>query len=498
MILTEKETLAAFSFAYTVLPPGILELFSLVSTEETASKLTKAEQETRIVTDSAWSDIDIHVKLDERDNRTDEQKTKWRSNGYTETTVVQDFPIRDRKVFLHIRRRRWLDEEGKSVMCSLDYEIVANGIKLSPQFADFLKIQMDKSPVSAKQLGTFYRVEGGKLERAYKEYLSNFRTWDQLSHCADWVLIPENIGVSNCIDETMIGEEFYTILSNRDAHGKSGAVIAMVKGTCIETVSPILMQIPEDKRLAVKEVTMDLSDSMRGIIRKCFPNAMITLDNFHLSKQINDCIDEIRLKEKRIAGAERKKMERQFKAKQNTCKRRNKKYAKMHPSKYKGKKRGRKPIYTGAFKPPRHINGDTEVELLTRCKHLLSQTGEKWGDSKKLRAKILFERYPKIYEAYCLMCKWKAIFRDKNLTRESAKDKIHAWYDAVTKCTLREMKSVRDTFKEREEDILNFFVNRASNAPAESLNSKIKCFRSLLRGVSDIDFFTFRVATVLG
>lgn len=363
----------------------------------------------------------------------------------------------------------------------------------------FLKVRMDKSPVSAQQLADFYRVDAGNLERAYKNHLSNFRTWDQLEHCEDWILLEDNLGPSLCIDETTLGDEVYTILSNREAHGRSGSIIAIVKGTSIEAVSTVLLRIPEEKRNTVLEVTMDLSDSMRGIVCKCFPNATITLDNFHISKQIQDAIEEIRLKVKRIAIAERRKKEKEFNAKKAECKKRNKKYAKSHPCKCKGKKRGRKPIYSGAFKPSTHINGDTDVELLTRCKYLLSQKDDdKWGDSKRLRAKILFERYPKIQEAYCLMCKWKAIFRDKKTTRDEAKIKIHKWYDEVTECTLREMKSVRDTFREREEDILNFFVNRSSNAPAESLNSKIKCFRSLLRGVSDVQFFIFRVATVLG
>lgn len=36
-------------------------------------------------------------------------------------------------------------------------------------------------------------------------------------------------------------------------------------------------------------------------------------------------------------------------------------------------------------------------------------------------------------------------------------------------------------------------VNRATNAGAESLNSKIKQFRAKLRGVSDVKFFLFRL-----
>ena len=40
--------------------------------------------------------------------------------------------------------------------------------------------------------------------------------------------------------------------------------------------------------------------------------------------------------------------------------------------------------------------------------------------------------------------------------------------------------------------VLNFFVNRATNAFAESFNAKIKAFRASLRGVTDIRFFPFR------
>jgi hypothetical protein len=51
--------------------------------------------------------------LDERDNRIEEMQA-LRPNGFTEETVISDFPVRDKKLTLHIRRRRWLTPEGKS------------------------------------------------------------------------------------------------------------------------------------------------------------------------------------------------------------------------------------------------------------------------------------------------------------------------------------------------------------------------------------------------
>ena len=49
------------------------------------------------------------------------------------------------------------------------------------------------------------------------------------------------------------------------------------------------------------------------------------------------------------------------------------------------------------------------------------------------------------------------------------------------------------TLYERYDEVLNFFVNRATNAFAESFNAKIKVFRASLRGVTDIRFFLFRL-----
>lgn len=71
------------------------------------------------------------------------------------------------------------------------------------------------------------------------------------------------------------------------------------------------MRIPEEKRLAVKEVTMDYSDSMYSIVRQAFPNATIVIDCFHVMKNQCDALDSIRMKFKRkaISGQNREKRE---------------------------------------------------------------------------------------------------------------------------------------------------------------------------------------------
>ena len=135
--------------------------------------------------------------------------------------------------------------------------------------------------------------------------------------------------------------------------------------------------------------------------------------------------------------------------------------------------------------------------MLARSRNMLAQSGDKWGESKKERARLLFEQYPQMKEAYSIVCKVRAIFKMK-ISREEAKEKLHEWYKEVNACTFREVKAARNAIQGKEEYILNYFLNRSTNAAAESLNSKIKGFRALLHGIADIPFFLYRVCTIFG
>jgi len=358
---------------------------------------------------------------------------------------------------------------------------------------------LDTTPVTARSLGKSYLVDGDALERAYKWSLSDFSTWDQREHAKDWVLHPFNIDEYLSIDETSLQDDLFTILSSKAGHGRQGTIIAMVRGTKAEDVIKVLMQLPEEERLKVKEVTMDLSDSMRNIVESVFPNARITLDCFHILKRCLDAIEELRLRFKREAQAVTRRAERRWKAKQKRNAAHRRWYAKTHPKKYKGKRRGPKPRRANEpYKPEVLSNGDTLVELLTRSKYALTQTHDKWSERQQARMRLLFAMYPKLKEAYDIVNQLRSIFRSKTLTKETAQVKLQEWYKAVASCTLREIKSARDAIKNREDNILNYFISRSTNAAAESLNSKLKSFRAQVRGVSDLSFFMYRVSKIYG
>ena len=117
----------------------------------------------------------------------------------------------------------------------------------------FLKRLLDTSPIPAQSLEKFYHIDGVQLERHYKEHLSDFKSWEAAEHAEEWLLFPENLGKWLSIDETSLSNgELYTIISNKAAGGRKGALVAIVEGTSSETVIEILKKIPQDKRNQVR------------------------------------------------------------------------------------------------------------------------------------------------------------------------------------------------------------------------------------------------------
>ena len=150
--------------------------------------------------------------------------------------------------------------------------------------------------MTCRTLEEFYHIDGHTFEKQYKEVLSGYRNWEQLSHAGEWMLFPENMGPYLAIDETSLSNgELYTFVTNRDACTRECSLVAVVAGTKSEDVIAVLQRIDEESRYAVKEVTLDLSDSMRKIVRTAFPEASRVIDRFHIQKLACDAVQEFKL-----------------------------------------------------------------------------------------------------------------------------------------------------------------------------------------------------------
>ena len=315
-------------------------------------------------------------------------------------------------------------------------------------------------------MAKFFGVNPRSLQRQYKDYLSDFKSWDQKQHAKDWLLFAENLGSHLSLDETAFSNgDLYTILTNKKAKGKKGALVAMVKGTKAEAVIKILHKIPLKQRKKVKEVTLDMAGNMGLIVKKSFPNATLVIDRFHVQKLALDALQEIRIKHRWDAiDAENNAIE----------------YARNKALKYS-------PVVLD--------NGDTLKQLLARSRYLLYKSSSKWTDNQSKRAVTLFQKYPDLEKAYKLCQNLSWIFNNTK-DKTSALIRLAKWDEKVRQSKFKSFNTIARTMSIHYTNILNYFDNRSTNASAESFNAKIKAFRAQFRGVRNVDFFLFRLSSI--
>lgn len=268
------------------------------------------------------------------------------------------------------------------------------------------------------------------------------------------------------IDETSLSHgELYTILTNKSAKGKKGTIVAIVAGTKAEDVVRVIKKIPVNKRKKVKEITLDMAGNMEQIAKQCFPSATRVTDRFHVQKLATEALQEIRIKHRwKAIDAENEAIE-------------------------KAKQKGR------SYTPKTLLNGDTLKQLLARSRYVLYKKKSLWTQSQKKRAELLFELYPDIEKAYDLAQELAWIF-------ENTKKKIYGtsrlarWHEKVRQAGFKSFSTISRTIENHYITILNYFDNRSTNASAESFNAKIKAFRALLRGVTNVGFFLYRLVQI--
>ncbi len=311
-------------------------------------------------------------------------------------------------------------------------------------------------------------MNGKKLQRQYKDHLSDFKEWDKKEHAKEWLLFPENIGSQLSIDETALSQgELYTIITNKKAKGKKGAIVAILAGTKVEPIIEQLLKIPLTLRIKVTEITLDMAPAMKYIAKKCFPKAIQVTDRFHVQKLAIEALQDIRIKH-RWDAIDQENQEIQ-EAKNNN--------------------RSYKLVYLN--------NGDTRKQLLARSRFLLFKSPGDWSSKQTERAEILFQLYPDIKKAFKIVQQLRNIY---NQTTEVgvAYTKLAHWYKLVEESGFKAFNIVAKSITLNYTSILNYFINRSTNASAESFNAKIKAFRAQFRGVKNIEFFLYRLSNIYG
>ena len=80
------------------------------------------------------SDVDVHLFLDEQHKSPKE--IGYESKEFTEQSIIQDFPLRGKPMYLHIRRRKWLEKSTGKVFTN-SYDLTHLDTQITAEFADF-------------------------------------------------------------------------------------------------------------------------------------------------------------------------------------------------------------------------------------------------------------------------------------------------------------------------------------------------------------------------
>ena len=276
------------------------------------------------------------------------------------------------------------------------------------------------------------------------------------------MIFKENIGPHLSIDELSLSQgELYTFVTNKDGKGKKGTLVASIKGTLTKDIVEVLTKIPIEDRNKVKEVTMDMANNMESSVRQSFPEAILVTDRFHVVRLAIEALQHIRIKYRWEAL--------------------DKENEEIETAKKSGKK----------YKPVELSNGDTKKQLLARCRYILCKKPTEWTQSQRERAELLFRYYPELQVGYNHVMELRNIY--EQTSKGQAEHLLNHWMKKTEALKIKEFNTVSNTIRSNISNILNFFVNRHTNANAESFNAKLKLFRANLRGVVDTGFFLFRV-----
>lgn len=105
------------------LPAGLEDLFEMVKFE--------------------YSDTAYNIWLDEKKKLSDEdyRNPNIVARVYTDYVTVQDYPMRGRPVYLHMRKNKWRDKKTNEIF-SYNLELPnEEGTRLSAEFVAFLKYE---------------------------------------------------------------------------------------------------------------------------------------------------------------------------------------------------------------------------------------------------------------------------------------------------------------------------------------------------------------------
>jgi transposase len=281
------------------------------------------------------------------------------------------------------------------------------------------------------------------------------------------------------IDEKHIGEDIYTVMSNRESGKIAFLCSSIVFSEINEVLSPYAHLLNK-----VKSITRDFSALYEKLCTVLMPNTIQIGDKFHVIRNLMEAHQSVRIRYRQKELEKRRKAYQEFKKAEQQ---------RLEDSERIGENFKANKFH---YNEERLENGETLLEILSRSRYLLFKYPQQWTIRQSKRAQVLFKICPEIQQAYTLCCQFRNLLSKNNIGKHFLQiDKeLHQWYEDVETADIDELLNFKSMVESNEDIIRNYFKAGETNAIAESINSKIQKFISSNCGSRDKDFFFFRLA----
>lgn len=193
----------------------------------------------------------------------------------------------------------------------------------------------------------------------------------------------------------------------------------------------------------IEEVSIDLWKPYKSLVKELMPNADVTIDRFHVMKQVNDELDAARKQQKKEANSLKNKLDK-----------------------------------------------DRILAGLLKSKYSLLKNEDSLNETQKEKLKAVQDISPTLSKMHALKEEFRNIFN----TAESWGDGVLKLLDWMYDSSLYFPKTIRTIFRWFG-DIVGYFEQRTTSGTVEGINNKLKLIKRL--GYGFRNFANFRLRCLL-
>ena len=337
--------------------------------------------------------------------------------------LVKDLPIGNREVILNVNRRRFKCNNCQKPFSEGLY-FVSEKKKFTHRYAEAITQQVIHSDI---------------LNVAKNNKLTAEEVESMVMHLAQQIIPVEvkNLKILG-IDEISLVKgqgKFIVVLVDLETH----KLIGLVSERKQSKIEQVMQKWGKEVLWQIEEVSMDMTGNYKSLVQKICPNAVVTVDRFHIAKMVNEELNQGRIDQKRTAEALK-------------CEERTKLFGSLKGSKY----------------------------TLLKAENKLSK-------KQKEKLKQVKEASPLIEIMHSLKEELHEIFEEsKNLGEGTLK--IIDWLAKAKTYYPKSVSSIKRWFAE----VVGYFEKRTTNGVVEGVNNKLKLLKRSGFGFRNFNNFTIR------